>query len=454
MQLGPSRLRQGGLLAAFVVAATLVAQPAALAQQVVGTIDFGVETGCQEIAVDQGGNRIFAPVVGIGLNTIDGASDTVTATAPTGAAPWGVAFNPATGRVYVANQNGGGVTVIDSATNTVFTTIESSLQFSGVTVDPSTNTVYASQENSSSLWIIDGATNTGSPIDIGVSRPALMVLNPNTGKLYIGNNTASPIKVLDTATNTVVASISLGLGNHMALDLVHNRLYVAQVFAEEVAVVDLATDTVASTIPIDPSPLSSDPVIGVAYNPNTNHVFVSRALSHTVVVFDGGTFAQIAMLNAGNFGFGVNEATNKVYSCERGAVVDGDPPILTRIHVIQDAAPFSFAGFYQPVDNPPVLNSVEAGQGIPVKFSLGGDRGLDIFAAGYPKSEQTACDPNAQVDGIESTVTAGSSSLTYDPVTDQYVYAWKTKKPWAGTCRQLVVKLSDGSSHRANFMFR
>jgi Tol biopolymer transport system component len=116
--------------------------------------------------------------------------------------------------------------------------------------------------------------------------------------------------------------------------------------------------------------------------------------------------------------------------------------------------PFAFAGFFSPVDNPPVVNSAKAGQGIPVKFSLGGDQGLAIFAADYPKSQQTSCDPNATVDGIESTVAAGSSSLSYDPAGDQYTYVWKSLKGWAGTCRQLVVKLTDGTSHRANFAFK
>lgn len=115
---------------------------------------------------------------------------------------------------------------------------------------------------------------------------------------------------------------------------------------------------------------------------------------------------------------------------------------------------YSFTGFFQPVDNLPVFNVVNAGRAIPVKFSLGGDQGLNIFEAGYPKSQQIACDSTALVDGIEETVTAGSSSLSYDPSTDQYTYVWKTAKAWAGTCRQLVVKLNDGTFHRANFKFK
>jgi hypothetical protein len=115
---------------------------------------------------------------------------------------------------------------------------------------------------------------------------------------------------------------------------------------------------------------------------------------------------------------------------------------------------YTFTGFFAPVDNLPTVNSVKAGQAIPVKFSLAGDQGLNIFAAGYPKSQQMACNTNAEVDGIEQTVTAGNSSLSFDPISNTYTYVWKTDKGWANTCRQLVVELSDGTYHRANFQFK
>jgi hypothetical protein len=115
---------------------------------------------------------------------------------------------------------------------------------------------------------------------------------------------------------------------------------------------------------------------------------------------------------------------------------------------------YTFSGFFQPVDNLPVLNAVKAGSALPVKFSLAGNQGLTILAAGYPKSQPIACDSAAPVDDIEQTVTAGSSSLAYDAASDQYSYVWKTDKAWAGSCRQLIVRLADGTDHRANFKFK
>ena len=115
---------------------------------------------------------------------------------------------------------------------------------------------------------------------------------------------------------------------------------------------------------------------------------------------------------------------------------------------------YNFSGFFQPVDNPPIFNLANAGSAIPVKFSLDGNQGLNIFAAGYPASQQIACSDGAPVSTVEETVTAGNSNISYDATTDQYTYVWKTDKSWKGTCRQLILKLNDGSLHAGNFQFR
>lgn len=114
---------------------------------------------------------------------------------------------------------------------------------------------------------------------------------------------------------------------------------------------------------------------------------------------------------------------------------------------------YSWSGFLKPVDNLPTLNQAKAGSAIPVKFSLAGNQGLSIFMAGYPASQKINCDSAAAVDTIEETVNAGSSSLSYDATADQYNYVWKTDKAWGGTCRQLTVRLIDGTTYSAIFKF-
>jgi hypothetical protein len=115
---------------------------------------------------------------------------------------------------------------------------------------------------------------------------------------------------------------------------------------------------------------------------------------------------------------------------------------------------YNFAGFFSPVANPPVFNVVQAGRAIPVKFSLSGNKGLGIFAPNSPASGPIACNSSASATDLTDTMTAGNSSLSYDAGSDQYIYVWKTDPSWAGTCRQLVVQLNDGSIHTANFRFK
>jgi hypothetical protein len=114
---------------------------------------------------------------------------------------------------------------------------------------------------------------------------------------------------------------------------------------------------------------------------------------------------------------------------------------------------YNWTGFFTPVDNQPVLNVVKAGQSIPMKFSLGGYQGMGIIVAGYPSSNAMTCDSTADLDTIEIVATAGSSGLNYDSTTNQYNFIWKTDKSWANSCRQFILKLDDGTYHRANFKF-
>ncbi len=114
---------------------------------------------------------------------------------------------------------------------------------------------------------------------------------------------------------------------------------------------------------------------------------------------------------------------------------------------------YQFTGFFPPVDNQPILNELKAGSAVPIKFSLGGYQGMNILAEGYPVSGIVTCGFSI-VDAIEQTVTAESSSLSYDASYNQYIYVWKTNSAWSGACRTFVMKLLDGSYHRADFKFR
>ncbi len=113
---------------------------------------------------------------------------------------------------------------------------------------------------------------------------------------------------------------------------------------------------------------------------------------------------------------------------------------------------YNFTGFFSPVHNEPTINQVNGGRSIPVKFSLAGNQGLGIMAAGSPYSQQISCSTSAPISDIEATDTPGGSTLTYSG--GQYHYNWKSESSWAGTCRLLTVALIDGTTHTATFKFQ
>jgi microsomal dipeptidase-like Zn-dependent dipeptidase len=152
---------------------------------------------------------------------------------------------------------------------------------------------------------------------------------------------------------------------------------------------------------------------------------------------------------------------------------NGAPPVSAAYSVH-----YRFAGFFEPIDNPPVVNVMKAGRSVPVRFSLGGNMGLGILGAGGPSSTAVPC--GAGVAAVESRPATdshggpshdgpshdgpghdgpghdgpGHEGLSYDRHCGQYSYVWKTDKEFAGSCRRFELNLNDGSSHAFVVRFR
>jgi len=99
------------------------------------------------------------------------------------------------------------------------------------------------------------------------------------------------------------------------------------------------------------------------------------------------------------------------------------------------------------------VNIAKAGQAVPLTFSLGGYRGTGVLAAGYLRRERLFGEANEPADVLEETISAGGSSLAYDPFTGNYTYVWKTSKTWKNTCRMFVLRLADGTASLPKIQF-
>jgi hypothetical protein len=117
---------------------------------------------------------------------------------------------------------------------------------------------------------------------------------------------------------------------------------------------------------------------------------------------------------------------------------------------IQDWVGAAFSGF-NGMSNPPAYNSAKAGTAVPIKFSLGANRGLAIFASSYPQVGLVPCNnANATPTGL---VTATNNGLKIDTKNNQYTWDWKTLGSYKGTCRALIVRFADGTEKKLLFKF-
>jgi Bacterial Ig-like domain/Cadherin-like domain len=167
----------------------------------------------------------------------------------------------------------------------------------------------------------------------------------------------------------------------------------------------------------------------------------SGALSFTPAANTIGTATVSVKItdNGGTANGGVNESTVQTFT------IDVD---------------YKFDGFRQPVDMNGVFNSAKAGQSIPMKFSLFGNKGLSILQPSTPllpnpKVTSVTC-PGASVavDPIEEyATTTANNGLTYDATADQYNYVWKTQSTYANKCFKFDMVLIDGTHHEAYFKF-
>jgi lysophospholipase L1-like esterase/PKD repeat protein len=133
---------------------------------------------------------------------------------------------------------------------------------------------------------------------------------------------------------------------------------------------------------------------------------------------------------------------------------DGDAVGVATAESTVTISRYEFTGFEAPVAPAPTVNTMNAGRAVPLKFGLGGDRGLDVLAEDSPSSNRVDCESGVDLNEVSTTTTSGASSLQYDPLTDRYTYVWKTNSTWAGQCRNLTVTFDDGSSSTLHFKFR
>ncbi|MRH93499.1 hypothetical protein GFY24_39895 [Nocardia sp. SYP-A9097] len=203
------------------------------------------------------------------VRILDIASGTVTAVIPVGPNAHGIAFDPTTRRLYVANSEIGGgnsrVSVVDTDAEVVRETIPFARGLWRVAIDVAAHRLYVGghglQPQHDTIGIIDTLSSAAIG-EVPVDRFARdIVVDPATNTVYVGFEAPAPIHVIDPATMAVTATIPFG-DRIRGLDVdseTHTLYAVGDGNSSSVdelrilKIIDTTTGTVRSTVPLAPS---------------------------------------------------------------------------------------------------------------------------------------------------------------------------------------------------------
>jgi YVTN family beta-propeller protein len=283
-----------------------------------------------------------------------------------GSNPIGVAEDPVTGTVYVANQEDSNVSVINARTCNATTrygcssplpAMAGAYDAGGVDVDTATDTVYYTSQSENDVTVLDGSRCNAeqthgctryAPTTTTGNGASFTAVNQRTDTVYVTNQEDGTVSVINGAVCNVVVrrgcgspwpTIAVGaFPKGIAVDEQTDTVYVANSGGGTVSVIDGATcnagdHTGCGQIPttvavgVQPDQLAVDEATNTIYVANNGG---DTSGGNTVSVIDGVTCnatersdcGSLATIQVGHapYGIAVNQRDNTVYVAN---VVDG-----------------------------------------------------------------------------------------------------------------------------------
>jgi YVTN family beta-propeller protein len=245
------------------------------------------------------------------------AKSVVIGQATVGTNSTGVAYDPANREMLVANSVSDNVSVFDAATNKVTGSIGVGADPQGIGYDPRTHDAYVANNGSNNLSVIAPDNQVIASVATG-AEPFGVAYDAQNGYIYTANFGGTMTVVNGTQ---VVATIHL---NGSATNLVqnfpttkHGHMFATEYNVSTVARVGI--NHVLTYLPVGDEPF------GIAYDPETQDLYVSNHGSGTLTILHGPTtVVETVVISPENGPWGVayDPANGLVYIA---GIIVGDP---------------------------------------------------------------------------------------------------------------------------------
>jgi YVTN family beta-propeller protein len=225
----------------------------------------GVGHSPQGVAVDPVTNLVYVANDGGSVSILNGSS--FVENVATGVTPYGAAFDPYDNLTYVTDASQNELIVFRGTS--VVTTFGVQTNPLGLAVDPGTGYVYVANYGTNNLTVISGTTILWK-VATGTNPYAVAYSSAN-GDVYVTDSGSNAVTVFNTTSSgpTRVATISVGAAPYgIAYDPVNQYLYVADNGANATSIIYGTSVIYTAGVGTAPDQVAADPINGDAYITN------------------------------------------------------------------------------------------------------------------------------------------------------------------------------------------
>jgi YVTN family beta-propeller protein len=237
------------------------------------------------------GGSVGPPGVSSSLVLFNGSAEPGLAAAVPNDAPGAMAVDPASSRLYVADQNSSEVSIINLTNNEVVGTLAfpSGGPISSLAFDNLSQELYGVDASNGYVDAVSLAGNFSTAAEIKVGTPYIVAYDPGTGEVLVGSGMADQLLVYNGTNHTLLNSYSTsGTPEGIAIDAAAGEAFVACSSSNSVEQILLANGS-ARNFSVGTAPS------GVVLDPTNNSLLVSNSGSDNVSVVNLTNFSVRAV---------------------------------------------------------------------------------------------------------------------------------------------------------------
>lgn len=221
-------------------------------------------------------------------NSVDVVNETgqVQGVFPVGSQPFDVAVNARSNLVYVTNTGSDNVSILNGTLppgdhwgslppsyDPAYLQVPVGSEPLGVAYDPTSNEVYVANQGSNNVSVFNGTTGASvANIAVGFG-PRGLAYDAATGQVFVADGGDFAVSVISTSIHAVVATIAVGSDPYgVAVDNRTDTVYVTNENSSNVSVISAPSDAVVGSI----LQLPSAPLQGIAFNAARNELWVGE----------------------------------------------------------------------------------------------------------------------------------------------------------------------------------